>query len=61
MKLDATMLAGKMGKLSLNLYDLGLREDGFAVQTIVVALQRAGGDISNIAGSAKSGGHLRGH
>ena len=50
-KLDAIMLADKMDMLSLNLGDLGLREEALAVQTIVVVLCRAGRDMGRIAGS----------
>ena len=47
-KLDAAMLAGKMGILSLNLSDLGLREEALEMETIVVVLRRAGGDKADL-------------
>lgn len=48
-KLDAATLAST--QLSLDLRDLGLREDVLEVQTTVVVLYRAGGDMYDAAGS----------
>lgn len=50
-KLDAATVAEKMGMLSLNLSDLGLREEALEVQTIVVALRRPRKDVADLGSS----------
>ncbi|KAF8342543.1 hypothetical protein F5887DRAFT_350425 [Amanita rubescens] len=56
-KVDATMLADKMLELSLNLGDLGLWDEGFAVGTIAMVLCRAGQDMVRIAMSLNGLSH----